>query len=227
MSRARPVRLPAKYHPLFEDDPSFRDGTYWIDVKKNGQTASNEQIELLAVIEQVDLDDLLDAVLTQGEVITRLRYALGQNGVIPTDVLERRQKWRDQRSVQPACRKCGREGDSTRHHFVPKWILKELRDYSSKWADRSKACIDLCIECHRRIHQRLDESDKSIVEFLTEEEKQFAHRALSALSEERPKLLILIARGSSETYETQLVWDWFRGEFDSEHPYARHLRAVS
>lgn len=215
MSRARAITLP--------------DGTQkWFDVKKNGQAALDWQIELLSVIEEVDLDDLLDAVITQGEVITRLRVALGQSGVIPTDVLIRIEEWRAARQLQPACRKCDKEGDSTKHHFVNKWILRELSDYTQKWADRSKNCIPLCIDCHRRIHQRYDLDGKSIADLLSEEERKFADAALTALSEQRPKLLILIARGDDSTYETRLVRDWLEGRFDTadDKPWARHLRAV-
>jgi hypothetical protein len=211
MSRARPIHLP--------------DQTVWVDVTRNSEKASEEQLELLAVVEDVDLDDLLDAVLTQGEVVRRLRLALGQDP-IPTDVLERRQKWREARQQQPQCRKCGKEGDSTKHHFVPKWILRELRDYASKWADRSKSCIPACIDCHRKLHLRED-GRKSIAEFLSDKERDFAEAALSALAEERPKLLLLIARGDSAIYETQLVRDWISGRFAKDPaPYARHLRAV-
>lgn len=214
MSRARSVILP--------------DGSKkWFDVKRNGQSASDEQIELLAVIEEVDLDDLLDTVLTQGEVLTRLRVALGQNGVVPTDVLLRVAEWRQQRQLQPCCRKCGKEGDSTKHHFVNKWILKELQDYDQKWADRRENTIPVCINCHKHLHRRDDEA-KSIAEYLSESEKEFANAALSALAEERPKLMILIARGDNGTYETRLVRDWFEGKFSSDpQPWARHLRAVS
>lgn len=212
MSRARPVRLP--------------DGTkIWFDMRKQGQRASDEQVELLAVIEDVDLDDLLDAVLTQAEVLERLRLALGQ-GPIPTDVLRRRDEWRQARQILPQCRKCEKEGDSTKHHFVNKWLLRELPDYTQKWADRGKNCIPVCIDCHRRLHQR-DGDEKSIASYLTDEERGFADVALTELAERRPKLLILIARGDDDTYETRLVRDWLEGRFaDEPAPYARHLRAV-
>lgn len=198
---------------------------YWFNVNKNGDAASNKQLELLAVVEDVYLDDLLDTVLTQGEVIRRLRYAVGQDP-IPTDVLQRRAAWRAERQLQPRCRKCGKEGDSTKHHFVNKWILRELGDYAQKWADRSKNCIPICIDCHRHLHLR-DDRAKSVVEYLTPEEREFAEAALTTLSEERPKLLLLIARGDPGVYETRLVRDWIEGKFaEDPMPYARHLRAV-
>jgi hypothetical protein len=211
MSRARPVVLP--------------DGEkVWFDVTRSGEQASDGQLELLAVITQIDIDDLLDAVITRGEVLTRLRDALGQNG-IPIDVQERRRRWREHRRLQPACLKCGKEGDSTKHHFVNKWILRELADYGSKWADRSKNTIPLCVHCHRLIHQR-DDSVKSIVELLNDEQREFADAALTVLSEERPKLLILIARGDEGTYETRLVRDWIEGKFTHVPARYRHLRVA-
>lgn len=212
MSRARPIHLP--------------DGNaLWFDMNRQGERASDEQIELLAVVEEIDLDDLLDAVLTQAEVLQRLRIALDQ-GPVPTEVLVRRDRWRQARQVLPRCRACDKAGDSTKHHFVNKWILRELPDYTQRWADRSKNCIPVCIECHRHLHQR-DGQSKSIAAQLTPTERAFANAALTALSEQRPKLLILIARGGDDTYETRLVRDWLEGKFaDAPAPSARHLRAA-
>lgn len=213
MSRARPVTLP--------------DGEqFWFDVRRNGEGATDEQLELLAVIETIEFDDLLDTVITRGDVLKRLRDALGQGGV-PADVLERREEWRKLRQLQPCCRKCGKEGDSTKHHFVNKWILRELSGYTQRWADRSKNTIPVCIDCHRRLHLRDDET-KSIVPLLGTDELAFAEAALTTLSEERPKLMLLIARGDPGVYETRLVRDWVEGCFaDTPIPSIRHLRAVS
>lgn len=228
MSRARPVILPDALSPLFEADPAFDGQKYWMDVSRNGEMASSRQLELLAVVEDVDLDDLLDTLVTQGDVLKRLRFALGQDP-IPTDILMRRELWRAQRQLQPCCRKCGKEGDSTKHHFINKWILRELRDYTQKWADRSKNCIPLCIDCHRHLHQRFDRANKSIAEHLEDAERRFAQAALDALELERPRLLLLIAKGDPEVYETKLVRDWIEGAFASTPaiPYAHQLRAVA
>lgn len=224
MSRARPIRLP-------------NGEEHWFDTSRNGERATAEQVELLvsviaehSVVYEDDLDDLLDEVLTQGEVIKKLRAALGEDP-IPADVLERRRKWREQRSVQPCCRVCGKEGDSTKHHFVNKWILRELRSYQQKWAERSKNCLPVCIDCHRKLHSR-ENGSHSIAECLTDEEKSFAEAALSALAEERPKLLILIARGDDSVYEARLVKDWIEGRFRIEDEpsvgsHAAHLRVVA
>lgn len=211
MSRARPLVIPENLHPLVEDDQAFAEGKYWLDVHRNGEQATSRQLELLSAVEDVDLDDLLDSVVTQGEVLRRLRDALGQ-GPIPEEILERQRVAREVRKSQPECRFCGTIGNSTRHHFVPRWLLKELDGYQSRWADRSVNCIPLCTECHKAFHQR-DEVDKSILPLLTRAERDFAERALAALAEERPKLLILIARGGSQVYENQLVRDWFDGKF--------------
>jgi hypothetical protein len=172
--------------------------------------ATDRQLELLASVEDVDLDELLESSITQAEVLRRLREALGQ-GAIPHEVLVRRQKFRRARQAQPGCRLCGKAGDSTRHHFVNKWILRELEHYQARWADRRENCIPVCIDCHRDLHDRSNPS-VSIADRLTDREKAFANRALEALAEERPRLLILIARG--DVYESRLVKDWFDGKLN-------------
>src|SRR3954469_4755582 len=107
---------------------------FWFDMNRNHKKATDIQLELLATVEQVDLEDLLEANPTQGYVLFCLREALGEG--IPIEALLRRQKWRRQRQAAPACRICAKQGDSTKHHFVNKWILKELDGYQSKWANR-------------------------------------------------------------------------------------------
>lgn len=199
MSRARPIILP-------------NGKKKWFDVHRNGEQATAEQLELLATIDTAcDLDDLLDESLTQGQVIARLREALGSNP-IPREVLDRRQKWREQRRSQPKCRICAKEGDSTKHHFVNKWILRELSNYQQKWAQRTQNCIPLCIDCHRNLHAR-DDSDKSIVEYLSDKEKQFVHAAIKALLHERPVIFELQVLGDARVYEARLIQDWCRKEF--------------
>ncbi len=198
MSRARHISLPTGERK-------------WFDTDKNHIQASDAQLELLAAVEDVDLDELLDTLITQGEVLQRLREALGQ-GVIPLDILDRKRKAQERRRLQPRCRKCGKEGNSTRHHFVNKWILRELSAYGSKWSERASNCITLCTHCHRHLHFREDE-EKSIVGLLTRDEKQFAEEALNALAEERPKLLLLIGKGEEAVYETQLIRDWMNNQF--------------
>lgn len=197
MSRARPIEINGE--------------KFWFDTSRNNEKATDKQIELLATVEQVDLEDLLESVVTQGEVLRRLREALGTTPVIPHDVLVRRQKWRKQRSEQPCCRMCSKVGDSTKHHFVNRWILKELDSYERLWADRKLNCIPLCIDCHRDLHERND-VPISIVPYLTDAEKEYAGRALTAFAEQRPKVFILVAKGTA--YESQLLRDWLAGEFD-------------
>lgn len=198
MSRARDIILP--------------DGEQvWFDVHCNGQAATDGQIELLTSVLDEDLDDLLDANFTQGEVIKRLREELGQ-GAIPPEVEERRRVWRVQRLILPACRLCGKEGDSTKHHFVPKFILRELEQYAQKWADRRKCTFPACIHCHRGLHSR-DESDKSIADYLQDEEREFAQAALSAFIEEHPRMAWIVTTGDLEVYETRLMRDFIDGQF--------------
>lgn len=205
MSRARPIKLPGS-EPV------------WFDMLRNGQPATEEQLELLAAVKNAELDDVFDADYKQGEVLELIREALGHNR-IPAEVLSKRDADRVARQTQPACRVCGKEGDSTKHHFVNKWILRELSYYASRWADRSKNCIPLCVHCHREVHSRANGAH-SIIEWLTEKEREFAQAALQQLAEERPKLYILIAQGDDSVYETRLVRDHIEGKFrlDEESP---------
>lgn len=196
MSRSRSITTPWGEVAWFDSkDPRPRD---W-------------QLELLALFEQKELDDLLDESLTQAEVYRRLYIAL-HGDPVPVDVLERRERWRRARREAPKCRVCDKQGDSTRHHFVNKWILKELSGYSAKWADRSQNCIPVCIDCHRDLHRR-DGEAHSVVPYLTEDERVFAEAALTTLANERPSLLILIGRGDNSVYEARLVKDWMEKAF--------------
>lgn len=216
MSRARPIHINGE--------------THWFDTARNGRRATEEQLELLATLHEVggdvdddeELDDIFDADLTQGEVVERLRAALGQ--VIPEEVRERRERWREQRAEAPACRICGREGDSSKHHFVNKWILKELDSYHRKWADRRSNCIPLCIKCHRDIHSRAN-GPHSIADRLTDKEKDFAYRALEAFVTQRPAVAWLVIRGDDSVYETRLMRDWIEGKFDVERSQEPKLPA--
>lgn len=187
--------------------------THWFNVSESNAKATDEQLELLASFDNVDIEDLFEAGITQGECLRRLREALGQIPEIPEVVRKRRDKFRAQRRSAPPCRICGKVGDSTRHHFVNRWILKELDSYERVWANRKENCIPVCIDCHRDLHDR-NGTPKSIAHLLTASEKAFANRALTALSEERPRLLILIGRGSSFVYEARLVKDWMEGKFE-------------
>lgn len=185
---------------------------YWFDTNNGHKKATDNQLELLSIVEDVDLEDLLESSITQADVLKRLRESLG-HVVIPHEVLLRRQKWREQRSTAPECRICQKKGDSTRHHFINKWILKELDQYESKWSNRRDNCIPVCIDCHRDLHERNGPAH-SIAPYLKGSEMAFATKALTALSEERPRLLILIAKGDSSVYESRLIKDWFEGLFE-------------
>src|SRR5438128_2648296 len=105
MSRARPI------------------GGLWFDRRLAGAKATSEQLELLAASENVPIDDLLDEGLRQGEVVDRLRIALGEN-TVPPEILERRREAKRLASMQPRCRICSAfdwecDGSITRHHFIP------------------------------------------------------------------------------------------------------------
>jgi len=205
MSRARPIKLP--------------DGeTVWFDTNRNGEpiaaALAEDQLELLATIENVEIESLLESGMSQGEVVTRLRQALGQYQ-LPDAVLKRRDRLRDERRAQPACRSCDKIGDSTKHHFVNRWILKNLDSYARLWADRNQNCIPLCLSCHRQIHLR-DDSAKSIVDLLDRSEREFAWRALDAFCEQHPHMAMTMARGDISVYEAQLMKDFVNGRFNQD-----------
>lgn len=185
---------------------------YWFDTRLDGEKAPSEQLELLALVEDIDIDDLLDGHVTQKEVINRLRDALGQNS-IPDAIKLRRARWKEARRVAPECRIHGEKGDSTKHHFVNKWILRELSDYGRLWSDRGVNTIPVCLKCHRELHERQGPA-KSIVEYLTKEEKDFAYRALKAFTEQKPRVAWLIALGDDSVYEARLMKDFVIGLFD-------------
>jgi len=198
MSRARQITLP--------------DGEqWWYDTGKNGRLATHEQLELLTTITGVELDDLLDAHITQGQIVEALRDALDQ-GATPAEVAERQKVYRAQRQVQPECRLCGRPGDSTRHHYVNRWMMRELSNYVKVGA-RSQCTIPVCINCHRDLHNR-DSPNVSIVKYLTREERTNASRLLEQLRREHPAIIDLLAEGDDSVYEARLVKDWLEGRFD-------------
>lgn len=199
MSRARPVLLPSGEE-------------VWFDTKSN--KATEQQLELLATLENLDLDDLLEETLHQNAVLERIREALGQD-TVPESVIRKQEEWREQRHRQPECRICGKKGDSTKHHFVNRWILKELNHYARRWASRDKNCIPLCIGCHRDLHSRTKNGrDKSIVDVLSRTERKFAQEAISAFIEERPRVAWLVIQGDPDlVYEARLMRDWLNGQF--------------
>ncbi len=199
MSRARPITLP--------------DGEeIWFDVSRNGQQASVEDLSLLASVEDIELDDLLDESLTRGDVLRRLRDALGQ-GQVPADVEMRRNAARVLRQQAPKCRICGVDGDSTKHHFVNRWIMRELSNYDEV-GSRSKCTIPVCRACHIDLHDR-NTPTYCIVPFLSEDERRFARDLIESLRREHPKVLELLLDGDGESvYEARLIQDWAAGRFD-------------
>jgi hypothetical protein len=187
---------------------------HWFDV--HGQ-ASIRELELLSEIEDIDLDDLLDANLSSREVLFRLNKA---SELIPPAGLTQDKKRREHKVQEPpTCVICSAEGwkcegRMTRHHFVPKWIMLELSEYE-KWAPRSLCTVWVCAGAHRFLHMRYaNGTSKSVAKYLGDEEKRMAHMLMSAFREERPRIYALIAGGDRTSYEWQLVQDYRRGIFD-------------
>lgn len=197
MSRARPVIINGVEH--------------WFDTRRNNQKARADQLELLAVVEEIDLDDLLDENLSQGDVLLRIRKALGSDN-IPENIEERRLEARRERQKQPECRLCGAIGNSTRHHFVNRWIMKELSIYNT-FAPKRLCTIPVCIECHRDLHSRSN-GPNHIFDVLTDDEKKTATILLDSLRREHQKIFDLLSEGDDAVYEACLIRDWIRGEFD-------------
>lgn len=199
MSRARPIEFP--------------DGTtIWFDQNRNGQKATPNQLAWLAAAENVPIDSLLDEGLSQGQVLFRLRQAL-EPGTIPLDIIERRRKAREEAKRQPACRICTTldlecDGEITRHHFIPRWMMLELENYEA-YAARSKCTIPICIGRHRDLHLDDDlETPKSIAQFMTDDERKFAQRMLEELEWQHPAMFKFIRQGGKGTYEQQLLEDY-------------------
>lgn len=208
MSRARPIGIRSDGEPAL-----------WVDTDLNGCRASTKQIEYLAALEDVEIDDLLDEGLTQREAVERLRSILGEGG-IPADVEARRQQQRVERSVRPPCRLCGKLEDSTRHHFLPKYLMRELSNYVD-WADRRKCTVYVCRDCHDWLHDRKS-GEKSIASMrqpdgepvLDPQHRRMISQMIEQLRRERPVLFDLMANGDRSVYEACLVQDWLLGRFD-------------
>jgi hypothetical protein len=199
MSRARPI------------------GNLWFDRKRSHEKATSEQFETLAAAENIPIDDLLDEGLSQGDVIVRLRIALGE-GVIPAEVLERKRQRRLEAQRQPDCRICTGmgwecEGSITRHHFIPRWMMLQLENYTA-YAARVRCTIPVCVSRHRDLHIPNDqETPKSIVQFLNERERLFAQKMLGELREQHPAIFNLLLAGDETRYEAVLVLDYVNGRF--------------
>lgn len=201
MSRARPF--------------THNGVTHWFDRRAKATPA---QLELLADIEGVDIDDLLDEGLSQRQVLVRLHEGTNDN-LIPAEVIERRRERARVAAIEPVCRICGTDGDCegriTRHHYVPRWMMLMLENYQA-YAARSKCTIPICVGRHQDLHYRgeiEEERPKSIVPYLTEPERKFAQKMLDELRTQQPVLFDLIAGGDERSYEGQLLKDYFAGEF--------------
>ena len=197
MSRARPYEL---------------DGEIvWFDNK--APVATVEQLELLADIEGISIDDLLDEGLGQRQVLKRLHE---HDGLIPEHVLERRRIRMADMADAPTCRWCEVhgsqcEGSITRHHYVPRWLMLLLDNYPA-YAPRTICTIPVCLGRHRDLHLR-DGTPKSIVECLDGRERVFAQKLIDELREQHPAVFELLAGGSGDSYEGQLIADYLAGEF--------------
>ncbi len=186
---------------------------YWFDVYAPATTA---HLELLA-----DVDDLIDGSLTQKQVHERLNLASGN---VPTEIIARKRARRLEASEPVECAICTKrgwkcEGRITKHHFVPRWMMSELRDYLI-YAPRSICTIPICAGRHRELHERTEGPSKSIVPYLGEEEKAMAAHLLECFKDERPIIYDLIANGDPHSYEFQLVQDRRRGGFENSGPIA-------
>jgi hypothetical protein len=192
-------------------------GGLGFDKKASHKKATTSQLELLAAAENTPVDDLLDEGLNQGQVRHRL-VSVFHADVIPPEVLERRRMAKEASQNQPECAICTKlgwecDGDITRHHFVPRWMMLLLDNYVS-YASRTKCTIPVCMGRHRDLHLRSDdETPKSIAQFLTDDERKFAQKMLDELKEQHPAVFDLIAGGDESTYEYQLIRDYTVGRF--------------
>jgi hypothetical protein len=181
----------------------------WFDYKAS--VATIEQLELLADVTGDPIDDLLDAGLGQKEVARRL-FAL--DGMVPAEVLERRRLRQLEQKDAPACRWCALndlecEGYSTKHHFVPRWLMLLLENYHA-YSSRSLCTIPICLARHRDLHMR-GGTPKSIVACLNDRERAFAQKMLDELREQHPVIFDLMAQGDESSYEATLIRDYIAG----------------
>jgi hypothetical protein len=187
---------------------------YWFDSYDSEATV--EQLEVLAEMENAEIDDLLDERLSTKAVLWRLNH---NSGLIPHEIIEQK-KARDLSMQRPlVCRyhddskDC--EGRITRHHFVPRWLMLELPEYVS-YAPRSYCTVPACVGWHRSLHLRDGKSNKSIAPYLTDAEKDIVDHLIESLKEVRPVLFDLILGGDLRSYEYTLLNDWQNGLFNTK-----------
>jgi hypothetical protein len=183
---------------------------FWFDAY---DAATVKQLEVLAEMENADIDDLLDERLSARTVLWRLNH---NSGLIPHEIIEQR-KARVLNQQRPLiCRyhddSTNCEGAITRHHFVPRWLMLELPDYIN-YAPRSYCTIPACVGWHRTLHLRDGQTNKSIAPYLTEAECNIADHLIESLKDVRPVLFDLIAHGDDTSYEYTLINDWLEGRF--------------
>lgn len=189
-------------------------GGLWFDKHQHNDVATPEQLERLADLMGEELDDLLDAGFRQKEVLEALREFEGTNNR-PDHIPPYRPA-----SPHDPCRICTPrgwecEGSSSKHHFVPKWMMKQLENYKA-YAPRSVCTIPICIGRHRDLHLRgEEETPKSVASILNSEEKGFANKLLGELRAQHPQLFETILGGDEGTYEHILIMDFVRGKFRS------------
>lgn len=195
------------------------------DKKASHKKATASQLSGLAAAENIPLDDLLEEGLTQGEVRRRMTDIF-HGDVIPPEVMERKRALKEAAKLQPSCRICATlgsdcEGFITRHHFVPRWMMLKLENYQA-YAARSRCTIPICIGRHRDLHLDGDtDTPKSIAQFMTVTERQFAQKMLDELYEQvGPSTRNWLDMGATgREYDTQLIQDYHAGDFRrSEDP---------
>lgn len=181
----------------------------WFDAYDDEATV--EQLEVLAEMEDVEIDDLLDERLSTKAVLYRLNH---NSGLIPHEIIAAKRAASAPHIL--VCRYHGEDGECegaiTRHHFVPRWLMLELPEYIN-YAPRSYCTIPACVGWHRSLHLRDGESDKSITPYLTEAECNIADHLIESLKEVRPVLFDLILGGDPSSYEYTLLNDWQEGKF--------------
>jgi hypothetical protein len=199
-------------------------GGLGFDKKASHKKATPEQLETLAAAENVPLDDLLDEGLNQGQIRERLTLICHAN-VVPPEVIERRRIAKALAALEPQCRICTPnewecQGRITRHHFMPRWMMLLLENYTA-YAARVRCTIPVCVGRHRDLHLRGDtDTPKSIPQFLTDHERAFAVKMLTEFREQHPHVYDLIAGGDESTYEYQLIRDFNLGRFHEASSHA-------
>ena len=200
----------------------------YFDKHKHNEDPTVGQLERLADLSGDPIEDLLEAGFNQKQVMEALRSLEGTMNR-PPHIRAKIRLAEDQacRICTPLSQVC--EGQITRHHFVPKWMMKELEDYRA-YASRGVCTIPICLGRHRDLHLRGEEprratldrllrrpkrslTSKHVSDILSQEERGFADKLIQEFRDQHPGIFDNMVAGDETSYEHILVMDFLKGRF--------------